>query len=38
MQTHSFERLRQLAMKIPEGAQELLPLIDFLETFPPSGL
>ncbi|MEI6471442.1 MAG: PP2C family protein-serine/threonine phosphatase [Holophagaceae bacterium] len=37
MQTHSFERLRQLAMKIPEGAQELLPLIDFLETFPRQG-
>jgi sigma-B regulation protein RsbU (phosphoserine phosphatase) len=34
MATHSFDRLRQLALKIPEGAQELLPLIDFLETFP----
>jgi phosphoserine phosphatase RsbU/P len=34
MSTNSFERLRQLALKVPEGAQELLPLIDFLETFP----
>ncbi len=34
MPTNPFDRLRQLAMKIPEGAQELLPLIDFLETFP----
>jgi len=34
MATHPFDRLRQLALKIPEGAQELLPLIDFLETFP----
>ena len=29
-----FERLRQLSMRIPEGTQELLPVIDFLETFP----
>ena len=34
MANTSFDRLRQLALKIPEGAQELLPLIDFLETFP----
>jgi sigma-B regulation protein RsbU (phosphoserine phosphatase) len=34
MATHPFDHLRQLALKIPEGAQELLPLIDFLETFP----
>ncbi len=37
MQSHPFDRLRQLALKIPEGAQELLPLIDFLETFPDQG-
>jgi sigma-B regulation protein RsbU (phosphoserine phosphatase) len=29
-----FERLRDLATRIPEGTQELLPIIDFLETFP----
>ena len=29
-----FDRLRELALRIPEGAQELLPIIDFLETFP----
>ena len=29
-----FERLRALSMRIPEGTQELLPIIDFLETFP----
>lgn len=29
-----FDRLRELSLRIPEGAQELLPLIDFLETFP----
>ncbi len=29
-----FERLRALALSIPGGAQELLPLVDFLETFP----
>lgn len=29
-----FERLRELSLRIPEGAQELLPVIDFLETFP----
>lgn len=29
-----FERLRDLAMRTPEGAQELLPVIDFLEAFP----
>ena len=29
-----FERLRELSMRIPEGTQELLPIIDFLETFP----
>jgi sigma-B regulation protein RsbU (phosphoserine phosphatase) len=34
MATNPFERLRLLALKTPEGAQELLPLIDFLETFP----
>ncbi len=37
MATNPFDRLRQLAMKTPEGAQELLPLIDFLETFPEQG-
>ncbi len=29
-----FERLRTLSLRIPEGAQELLPVVDFLETFP----
>ena len=29
-----FDRLRELSLRIPEGAQELLPLVDFLETFP----
>ncbi|MBI4911952.1 MAG: PP2C family protein-serine/threonine phosphatase [Acidobacteria bacterium] len=29
-----FDRLRELALRIPEGAQELLPLIDFMEAFP----
>ncbi len=37
MPTNPFDRLRHLALKIPEGAQELLPLIDFLETFPEQG-
>jgi len=37
MPTNPFDRLRQLSLKIPEGAQELLPLIDFLETFPEQG-
>lgn len=37
MTPNPFDRLRQLALKIPEGAQELLPLIDFLETFPEQG-
>lgn len=37
MPTNPFDRLRQLALKTPEGAQELLPLIDFLETFPDQG-
>ncbi|MFZ1375810.1 MAG: PP2C family protein-serine/threonine phosphatase [Geothrix sp.] len=37
MPTNPFDRLRHLALKIPEGAQELLPLIDFLETFPQQG-
>ena len=37
MSTNPFDRLRQLALKTPEGAQELLPLIDFLETFPEQG-
>jgi sigma-B regulation protein RsbU (phosphoserine phosphatase) len=37
MPTNPFDRLRQLAMRTPEGAQELLPLIDFLETFPEQG-
>ncbi|HLP29923.1 MAG TPA: hypothetical protein VK150_01090, partial [Geothrix sp.] len=37
MAINPFDRLRQLALKIPEGAQELLPLIDFLETFPEQG-
>lgn len=29
-----FERLRELSLRIPEGAQELLPVVDFLEAFP----
>ncbi|HLO66705.1 MAG TPA: PP2C family protein-serine/threonine phosphatase [Holophaga sp.] len=29
-----FERLRELCTRIPEGTQELLPIVDFLETFP----
>lgn len=29
-----FDRLRELTLRIPEGAQELLPIVDFLETFP----
>ncbi len=29
-----FDRLRELSLRIPEGAQELLPIVDFLETFP----
>src|SRR5450631_761078 len=37
MPNNHFDRLRQLALKIPEGTQELLPLIDFLETFPDKG-
>lgn len=37
MPTSPIDRLRQLALKTPEGAQELLPLIDFLETFPEQG-
>ena len=37
MATNPFDRLRELALKTPEGAQELLPLIDFLETFPEQG-
>ncbi len=32
--TTPFDRLRTLALRIPEGAQELLPIIDFLEAFP----
>lgn len=37
MTANPFDRLRELALRIPEGAQELLPLIDFLETFPDQG-
>ena len=37
MPTNPFARLRSLALKIPEGPQELLPLIDFLEAFPQQG-
>ena len=37
MPTTPFDRLRELALRIPEGPQELLPLIDFLETFPDQG-
>lgn len=33
-QVSPFDRLRELSLRIPEGAQELLPLVDFLETFP----
>jgi phosphoserine phosphatase RsbU/P len=29
-----FDRLRELSLRIPEGPQELLPIVDFLETFP----
>lgn len=29
-----FDRLRSLALRVPEGASELLPIIDFLEAFP----
>jgi phosphoserine phosphatase RsbU/P len=29
-----FQRLRELSLRTPEGAQELLPIVDFLETFP----
>jgi len=29
-----FDRLRELALRIPEGTRELLPLVDFLEAFP----
>jgi sigma-B regulation protein RsbU (phosphoserine phosphatase) len=29
-----FERLRELCTRIPEGTQELLPIVDFLEAFP----
>ncbi len=29
-----FDRLRELTLRIPEGASELLPLVDFLEAFP----
>ena len=29
-----FDRLRELSLRIPEGASELLPLVDFLEAFP----
>jgi serine phosphatase RsbU (regulator of sigma subunit) len=29
-----FDRLRELCLRIPEGAQELLPVVDFLEAFP----
>lgn len=32
-----FDRLRELSLRIPEGASELLPLIDFLEAFPQQG-
>ncbi len=36
-ESNAFERLRTLALGVPGGAQELLPLIDFLETFPDQG-
>ncbi|HNX31370.1 MAG TPA: PP2C family protein-serine/threonine phosphatase [Holophaga sp.] len=29
-----FDRLRELSLRTPEGAQELLPIVDFLESFP----
>jgi sigma-B regulation protein RsbU (phosphoserine phosphatase) len=29
-----FDRLRALSLRVPEGVQELLPLVDFLEAFP----
>ncbi len=29
-----FDRLRELALSVPEGVQELLPIVDFLEAFP----
>jgi sigma-B regulation protein RsbU (phosphoserine phosphatase) len=34
MDLKAFDRLRELSLRIPEGAQELLPIIDFLEAFP----
>lgn len=29
-----FDRLRELALRIPEGMQEILPIVDFLEAYP----
>lgn len=29
-----FDRLRELTLRIPEGPQELLPVVDFLEAYP----
>ena len=29
-----FDRLRELTLRIPEGPQELLPIVDFLEAYP----
>ncbi|HWQ10095.1 MAG TPA: hypothetical protein VN436_13335, partial [Holophaga sp.] len=29
-----FDRLRELTLRIPEGTQELLPVVDFLEAYP----
>lgn len=34
LEASPFQRLRELSLRIPEGAQELLPIVDFLETFP----
>ena len=37
MSTPSFDRLRQIALQTPEGAADLLPVVDFLEAFPSLG-
>lgn len=36
-QDSPFDRLRELSLSIPEGAHELLPIVDFLEAFPAQG-
>ena len=37
MSTPSFDRLRRIALQTPEGAADLLPVVDFLEAFPSLG-